>query len=220
MLQNTKAHKRTKIKAEDFVNLCALVFSPALQWLWNWRTGSWLKKMLLFEFSFKSPQLRHILVTFILFFSISFQSFSQEPEPKVKQDVSDITDKIENVAQSTDEVLDYSDLIQDIKYYQENPLNLNYASTSDLEKLFFLNEMQIFNLIAYRESYGNFLTIFELQSIEGFDTETIQKILPYVMVSEKKPTLGFKLKDLTKYGRHEVIMRYQRVLQEARRGGR
>ena len=129
----------------------------------------------------KLSELRNA-ITVVLFLCFILQSFSQEPEPKVKQDISDITDKIENVAQSTDEVLDYSDLIQDLKYYQENPLNLNYASTSDLEKLFFLNEMQIFNLIAYRESYGNFLTIFELQSIEGFDTETIQKILPYVMV--------------------------------------
>lgn len=213
-LQITKIHKRIKTKVEDFVNFCALVFSPTLQYLWHWQACSWFKKILLIKVSFIFLSKKIILVTIVLFFSISIQSFSQEPEPKVKQDVSDITDKIENVAQSTDEILDYSDLIQDIKYYQENPLNLNYASTTDLEKLFFLNEMQIFNLIAYRESYGYFLTLFELQSIEGFDTETIQKILPYIMVSEKKPALGFNLKDLTKYGRHEVIMRYQRVLQE------
>jgi hypothetical protein len=161
----------------------------------------------------KLKGLRNI-ISVILYLCFVLQSFSQEPQPKVKQDVSDITDKIENVAQSSDEVLDYSDLIEDLKYYQENPLNLNYASTTDLEKLFFLNEMQIFNLIAYRETYGHFLTLYELQSIEGFDTETIQKILPYVMVSEVKPALGFSLKDMTKYGHHETILRYQRVLQE------
>jgi hypothetical protein len=150
----------------------------------------------------------------ILVLGFVLQNFAQQPDSIIRQDVFDITDKIENLAQSTDDILDYSDLIEDLKYYRENPLNLNYASTTDLEKLFFLNEMQIFNLIAYRETYGHFLTLYELQSIEGFDTETIQKILPYVMVSEVKPALGFKLKDITKYGRHEAILRYQRVLQE------
>jgi hypothetical protein len=74
--------------------------------------------------------------------------------------------------------------------------------------------MQIFNLIAHRETYGHFLTIYELQSIEGFDSETIQKILPYIMVSEEKPVFGFTLKDIAKYGHHEAFLRYQRVLQQ------
>lgn len=163
-------------------------------------------------------RLIHILtsgsaILIMLFFRL-FPAFSQQPDSTARQDVSDITDKIENIAQSTDEVLDYSDLIEELKYYTDNPVNLNYASVTDLEKIFFLSEMQIFNLIAYRETYGHFLTLFELQSIEGFDPETIQKILPYVLVSAEKPTFGFTLKDLAKYGRHEAVLRYQRVLQE------
>jgi hypothetical protein len=154
------------------------------------------------------------LILLIMFFSVLNCIFPQQPDSLLRQDVSDITDKIENVAQSTDEVFDYSDLVDDLRYYLENPLNLNYASSTDLEKLFFLSEMQIFNLIAYRETYGLFLTVFELQSIDGLDTETIQKILPYVMVSEEKPSFHFSLKDISKYGRHEAILRYQRVLQE------
>lgn len=161
----------------------------------------------------KLLDLKQTLVV-ILSFGFVLQNNAQQPDSLSRRDVSDINDKIENIAQSTDEILDYSDLIEDLRYYTANPLNLNYATIADLEKLFFLSEIQIFNLIAYRETYGHFLTLFELQSVEGFDTETIQKILPYVMVSENKPSLRFSFNDIFKYGRHEAIFRYQRVLQQ------
>jgi hypothetical protein len=170
-----------------------------------------LKKLRL-KLIFLSPSKCIILAILLIY--LTFPSFPQNPDSTARRDVSDITDKIENIAQSTDEILDYSDLIDDLKYYAENPININYASASDLEKLFFLSGMQIFNLIAYRETFGHFLTLFELQSIEGFDPETIQKILPYVMVSEQKPVIGFSFKDLLNYGHHEAILRYQRVLQD------
>lgn len=161
----------------------------------------------------KIIELKQTLVAIFIFASV-LQNNAQQPDSLSRRDVSDITDKIENIAQSTDEILDYSDLIEDLRYYIANPLNLNYATTADLEKLFFLSEMQIFNLIAYRDTYGLFLTLFELQSVEGFDSETIQKILPYVVVSEDKPSLHFSFNDIFKYGHHEAIFRYQRVLQQ------
>ena len=139
---------------------------------------------------------------------------AQEPEIPIKTDETEIKDKIENIAESTEANLDYTDLIGDLKYLHEHPINLNYAEEEDLRKLIFLNNIQIFNLLAYRETYGSLITIYELQSIEGYDSETIQKILPYVYVSKEKPKRTVSLKGLTKYGRNEIILRYQRVLQQ------
>ncbi len=146
--------------------------------------------------------------------SFVVNSLSQEPESKIKIDETEIIDKIENVAESTESILDYTDLIDDLKYFRNNPLNLNFVTVDDLQKLVFLNNIQIYNLIAYRETYGDFVTIYELQSIEGFDRETIQKILPYVYVAREKPKIPISFKGITKYGRHDLIFRYQRILQE------
>jgi len=146
--------------------------------------------------------------------SFVVNSLSQEPESKIKIDETEIIDKIENVAESTESILDYTDLIDDLKYFRNNPLNLNFVTADDLQKLVFLNNIQIYNLIAYRETYGDFVTIYELQSIEGFDRETIQKILPYVYVAREKPKIPISFKGVTKYGRHDLIFRYQRILQE------
>ena len=118
------------------------------------------------------------------------------------------------LAENSDVSLDYTELLSDIKYYRDNPLNLNSATADDLKKLIFLNNIQIYNILAYRENYGNFISVYELQGIDGLDNETILKILPYITIepvkSSYKPTVGNIIKSL----KNEVFIRYQRVLQE------
>ena len=143
-----------------------------------------------------------------------FSIFGQEPDSKVKMDEADIIDKIENIAEDQKAQLDYTDLIADLTYLRENPLNLNYVTDEDLRKLVFLDNFQIYNLLGYRETYGFFITIYEIQAIDGFNQETIEKILPYVYVSEVKRKESISFKNITKYGRNEFIIRYQRILQE------
>ena len=71
----------------------------------------------------------------------------QEPESKVKKDEAEIIDKLENIAENHEAQLDYTDLIADLMYLRENPLNLNYVTDEDLRKLVFLNNFQIYNLL-------------------------------------------------------------------------
>jgi len=149
---------------------------------------------------------------FILFFT--FHSFGQETDSIRNAATDEIEERIEILAIETGESTDYSDLVEDLRYLEENPVNLNFATASDLEKLFFLNEMQKFNLLAYRENYGQFATLYELSSIEGFDAETIAKILPCVCISDKRPEFRIKPGDLMKYGHNELILRYQRILEK------
>jgi len=152
-----------------------------------------------------------LLTLLVLLFSAVF---SQEPELKVKKDEAEIIDKLENIAESHEAKLDYTDLIADLMYLRENPLNLNYVTDEDLRKLVFLNNFQIYNLLGYRETYGYFITVYEIQAIDGFDQQTIQKILPYIYVSEVKRKESISFKNIAKYGRNEFIIRYQRILQK------
>jgi len=101
-----------------------------------------------------------------------------------------------------------------LRYYRQNPLNLNFATDDELRKLMVLSSKQIYQLVAYRETYGQLVSIYELLAIEGFDEETIQNILPFVMVSAEMPSTKLKLKNIAKYGKHQFIGRYQQLLQE------
>jgi len=83
---------------------------------------------------------------------------------------------IENIAAKGDENLDNTDLLEDIEHLINNPINLNTATSHDLEKLYLLNQTQIGNLLKYRENNGPILSIYELQLIPGFSTELLRKL--------------------------------------------
>lgn len=59
-------------------------------------------------------------------------------------------------------------------------LRINFSEYSELLKHPYLNKKQVNALTRKRESSGSFKSITELQSVEGFDSEIIAKISPYI----------------------------------------
>ena len=127
----------------------------------------------------------------------------------------DVQQKIENVAENiNNEDADYSNLVEQLSYYHEHPINLNSATKEELMDFGVLSEIQINNLLTHISKNGKLLTIYELQSIEGFDMETIKKILPYIFVSDNISSAHFSLKEMFKNGQNVFTLRYTRILEE------
>ncbi len=143
----------------------------------------------------------------ILCFSLSVKA--QIPEKLVQNNEKIVEEKIENIAENTDDDLDYTELVEAMNYYKENPININNANADELKKLLLLNDIQINNILNYIANTGQLVSVYELQFINGFSTMLIFKILPYIVVEkgDKKTKLVFK--DIFKYGRHSLLSRYQ-----------
>jgi hypothetical protein len=109
---------------------------------------------------------------------------------------------------------DLSNLVEIYAYLKKHPLNLNIAKKEELMELQLLSEIQINHLINHREKNGYLMTIYELQSIDGFDVPTIKKILPYVYVSNYFNSSFFSVNEMLKYGKHEYVMRLQRIIEK------
>jgi hypothetical protein len=139
--------------------------------------------------------------------------FTQEIEPGTKEREA-IINRIENIAEQSDQELDYSDLLEGVFYFLEHPLNLNYASFDEMKQLLFITDFQINKIIEYRNMYGNFLTIYELQAVEGLDAELIGLLTPFISVSQEKPLISFKPKDIFRYGKNDLFIRYGRTLEK------
>ncbi len=162
-----------------------------------------------------NPNLLRFVFTISVCLISAFQTIlGQEPGKPVKNDETDLIDKVEDIAANSDVSLDYTELLTDLKYFKDNPLNLNSATADDLKKLIFLNNIQIYNILAYRENYGNFVSIYELQGVDGLDKVTISKILPYITVKTVKPSYKPTLRSIVKSLRNDFFIRYQRVLQD------
>ena len=136
----------------------------------------------------------HILL--ILLINISFVLYGQEI---INENQAVIEELIEEIASESDEELDYASLFDDLNYFINNPLNLNFASETDLEKIQILTEYQIKSLLYYRNNNGNFISIYELQLVDGLTPDIIQRILPFVMVSTVLEKDDFKFSRALKY---------------------
>jgi len=139
--------------------------------------------------------------------SINFKNNEQVDE-QINQNVEFLSEQLQS------EDGDLSSLTDNWQYYKTHPLNLNKAKQEDLFELQILNDIKINNLLKHREKNGNLITIYELQSIDGFDLSSIKKISPFVYVSDNFNSAYFSAKEMFKDGKHEFVVRYQRILEK------
>lgn len=126
-----------------------------------------------------------------------------------------IEQKLEHIAELTqNEETDYTTILEALSYYKTHPLNLNTATANELSDLGLLNELQIEALISHIEKNGKLISIYELQCIDGFDVETIRKILPYVFIRDVSDQPNITLKEMFSKGNHQLIFRIQQVIEK------
>lgn len=108
-----------------------------------------------------------------------------------------------------EEELDFENELQELSERMQEPVNLNTATKEQLEQFPFLKDIQIEHLLAYIYIHGQMQTIYELQLVEDMDKRTIDYLLPFVCVLPvEKKKIPFRLKNLLKYGKQEVLTRF------------
>ncbi len=154
-----------------------------------------------------------ICLLFIFIFVCLGEAFAQQPDTTKYTGTEVIEQQIENIAERTDVEMDYSDWVEEMNLLRQRPVNLNSNDENELRRLFFLNDLQIANLLDYTRQFGLLASIYELQVIDGFNEKVISQILPFISLSPYVPE-KFSLKKALKYGGTDVMLRYQRVLQQ------
>jgi hypothetical protein len=106
----------------------------------------------------------------------------------------DLDSFIERLFPLQDEDLDYESIYEQLFQLFQNPININKANEESLQSSYLLSPLQIKNLIQYRNEFGDFLTVYELQAIPEFDWNTIEKLLPFITLddSPKQPKSFFQ----------------------------
>lgn len=126
-----------------------------------------------------------------------------------------IKNAIENLTEQSDQEYDYSDLLDEFMNLMQNPININSEETEKLIPLFLLDELLYQNLRLYIKENGQIVSIQELILIEGFTPQTITSLEPFIVAEPLEKTSKLKPKNIAKYGKHEIFLRYQRTLQTA-----
>ena len=137
-----------------------------------------------------------------------FTTFAQEiPVSTTEQQLENLTD----ADQSETEDDSY---LQQLEQFRKNPVNLNTADENDLRELKILSGLQIANFISYRKLFGKFISVYELQAIPSWDTQTIKKLLPFITIAEPI-NLADVFKTRFKGGEHNLLLRFSEVLEKS-----
>lgn len=98
-------------------------------------------------------------------------------DPAIQQPLEDL---MESMGQEPDENADFQEISDDLTYLNQHPLTINSASKEELQRLHFLSDIQIDDLIEFRTKTGQIYSIYEMASIEGFNPELLQKLEPFI----------------------------------------
>ncbi|HOO19008.1 MAG TPA: helix-hairpin-helix domain-containing protein, partial [Paludibacteraceae bacterium] len=139
---------------------------------------------------------------------------AQDALSTIEQTIADI---FEQYQQEVEEELDFNNFLEDLLFVAENPIDLNRATREELEKLPFLSDIQIENILYYLYQFGPMQTIYEMQLIEGLDMTDIRRMLPFVVVhSRKKENPKLYWHDFLNYGKNDLYIRLDRKLETNR----
>ncbi|MEI9920242.1 MAG: helix-hairpin-helix domain-containing protein [Bacteroidota bacterium] len=109
------------------------------------------------------------LITILILLSTVMRSWSQQAV-------------VDNLIPPGDADLPYEDLYENIAQLTVNRMDLNHVTADALLSLGILTQKQAEAIINYRKTNGDFLEIYELQSVPSLEPETIRSIIPYVTV--------------------------------------
>ncbi len=134
-------------------------------------------------------------------------TFSQEIPVSTEQQLENQTDA--DQGETEDDTY-----LQELEHFRKNPVNLNNADADELKQLRIVTDLQIANLISYRNLFGKLISIYELQAVPAWDVNTIRKLLPFVTAATPislSEEAGKRFRD----GEHSLLLRVSQVLETA-----
>ncbi len=113
----------------------------------------------------------------LILWILGWAAFCQAQDPLVQQTIEDL---LESTGESMSDDTDFQEILDDLEGFMQKPLNLNRASSDDLNRLHLLSEVQISNLVRFRKKAGTIHSLTELAAVDGFTPDILEKIGPFV----------------------------------------
>jgi len=104
--------------------------------------------------------------------------------------------------------------LQELEQFRKNPINLNTADADELKQLRIVTDLQIANLISYRNLLGKLIHVYELQAVPSWDVNTIRKLLPFVTTAMSL-SLAEEASKRFSGGEHSLLLRVSQVLERS-----
>ena len=131
-------------------------------------------------------------------------------------DIEVIDEVIESILASNPDLTEaqINDLTDRLSVLAQSKVDLNESDLKVFEELLLLNELQIREILLHREVYGDFIALYELQTVPSLTLSDIRRIWPFLKGIGTPGISPFSWSMLYK-GSKTIISRYSRVLEQA-----
>lgn len=150
---------------------------------------------------------------------LSLLSFNLQAQEYVRP-AADLDRLVQELfAEIQSEEVPFEDAYETLLLYYQTPLNLNTASREELRGLLLLSETQISALLDHRQQLGPLLSLYELQSIAGFEQlRSIYRVAPFVtvQVTNANAARGPLWQRIWQEDNNALFLRYERGMQQRR----
>ncbi len=130
-------------------------------------------------------------------------------DPAIRQTLEDL---MESLGSEPDENTDFQKIMDDLAYFGQHPLPVNTATKEELQRLHFMSDILIDDLIEFRKKTGQIYSLFEMVAIAGFNPELLNKLEPFISFE----TRGGEHK--SKKSNNDVFVRSTRAFSTAEAG--
>lgn len=142
--------------------------------------------------------MRKSILIILVLLSVSGAINAQERVQKILEDL------LETYGSEPEENVDFQEVIDNLTYFSQHPIAINEATKDNLLQLYFLSDMQIEDLLAFRKRTGQIYSIYEMATIEGFTMELLQKLEPFISFQILENGTNYKRSD------NDIILRSTR----------
>lgn len=89
---------------------------------------------------------------------------------------------LEAATENSQTDIDATFLAEQLEHFKTHPLDINSTNKDEFVKLGILNPFQIYSIIEYRKEHGPFLSVYELNGVDGISATTLKMLLPFITV--------------------------------------
>ena len=154
--------------------------------------------------------MRRWVTILLTLFTINYSlfTFGQEIPVSTQQQLENQTDADQGETED-------DSYLQELEQFRKSPINLNNADADELKQLRILTDLQIANLIAYRNLFGKLISVYELQAVPSWDVNTIHKLLPFITTATPL-SLAEEAGKRFREGEHSLLLRGSQIIEKSR----
>jgi hypothetical protein len=123
----------------------------------------------------------------------------------------DILQLMERLFPIQDEDLDYEALYELLLEIFQNPLEINRVTADELQTTYLLSTPQIQALLEHRRTWGDFLSLYELQTLPNWDSTTLVTILPFLTLESTATSSKTFFERLRSEENNFLVVRHRRT---------